>query len=970
MNLTTETTKSAASRAGDEILLKRAKEGDNRALSEIYEQTYEEVYRTIRSLIRNEDDAFDVLQDSYLKALTRLDQLSSGAQLRPWLRQIAANTAKDWLRRKKPALFSELQPDKDTPFDIEDDREEALPEVQLDRQETQRVMNEVLRSVSDAQQLVLGMFYYEGLSVKEIAAQTGVAQGTVKSQLRYGRQKIEKRLRELEKQGVSFGGAAPIAFFRALLQKNLAELPTPSALDALKQALAEKGVSALEPAASGMKVKAITAKSLLLKRVLIGAGALAAAGGIAVGAGLLANRSREMGDVRPESAEEPESVVEVVQSGTPVETGTPEEIELRDYEPWQKAYLDLLAGVATPSQQEGYNGFFAMAPYSIFENALLNGGEDRFWYLGDFDGDGTPELMMPYGLADDNNLTLYGLAEDGVYEYLGSFHNVGWTDVHGTLLYSEANGYMNYNVGACIFRVEYVGSDENGRWVFEDGLPGWSGADYRDLPRYGALSVEAEAQHPVLFEVYRSRLAYLEHLTLTDTGDEYFIVDYEYVTEEEYRAAEQTILDAADFRCIDETLAPQFMDLPLAQIAGPLTCEELVDQLGGYDGRSEWTETRRLVEAGGSYGKIFSGLLSDPDRLTDALRAQYPDEAIGAGSWEFAVVRLEDSATLAVCYRQTAQEGDSIFLSDLRCRDVLEGSLSFYRVRSAGEVELWCSHNGCPFVVRRAAQTHLGTRWALFSLTLERYPDDISDGEVTTESLFRGIGALQQIRFVPAQTLLERFTADHHAQELDLGDPVDVEVLRGSDQDGTELACLLPLLENPELLMYGDWWVYDDEWYQTDEITWEVAVPVVDGVDAPTQVVLRGRRQGEVCEEWMVFTLEEQRGSLSATADGPYQNIALEFYYASTGDLNEPAPTEEDGGLAVWRLFQPDENSYIYRCGWRSDDPENPYVDAQGWLFSDEEMASAQRVTFRPLADVLDMLVYGPLEADPGQTES
>ena len=83
-------------------LLKRARNKDQQALAEIYSQSCSAVYRVIRVLVKDEDTVNDLVQDTYVKAFSRLDQLQDEAKLVPWLKMIANNTAKDWLKKCKP----------------------------------------------------------------------------------------------------------------------------------------------------------------------------------------------------------------------------------------------------------------------------------------------------------------------------------------------------------------------------------------------------------------------------------------------------------------------------------------------------------------------------------------------------------------------------------------------------------------------------------------------------------------------------------------------------------------------------------------------------------------------------------------------------------------------------------------------------------------------------------------------------
>lgn len=239
-----------------EELVGRARRGDTDAVSVLYEQTYSKVYYTVKSMIKNEDDVLDVLQDAYLKAFTHLTSFEGGEKFLPWVKQIAANTARDRLRRKTPALFGELTADEtQTPAEerIPDERPAALPEASLDAAETQRLIREILDSLPDDQRAVVGMYYYEELSVREIAEALGVSESAVKSRLLYARRKIEARVRDLEKKGTKLYGAAPLPFLLFLLRSQQANAarPDPTLLQRVleaSQAAAQTGAGSASAA--------------------------------------------------------------------------------------------------------------------------------------------------------------------------------------------------------------------------------------------------------------------------------------------------------------------------------------------------------------------------------------------------------------------------------------------------------------------------------------------------------------------------------------------------------------------------------------------------------------------------------------------------------------------------------------------------------------------------------------------------
>ena len=237
----------------DQRLINAAAAGDNQAITELYNKTYSSVYHTVKFLVKDEDTALDIIQDSYLGAFRHLNQLQEAEKFGPWMKRIAHNRAVDYLRKAKPVLFSEMvSDDSEEAVEFADDRPENSPDTVIDRRETARLMSEILDSLPEDQRACITMFYYEQLSVKEIAMELGIPEATVKSRLNYGRGKIESQVKALERKGTKLYGFAPIPLLIVLLHSytvQAAEMPARSILHAL---LSGFGSGAGATAAAGM----------------------------------------------------------------------------------------------------------------------------------------------------------------------------------------------------------------------------------------------------------------------------------------------------------------------------------------------------------------------------------------------------------------------------------------------------------------------------------------------------------------------------------------------------------------------------------------------------------------------------------------------------------------------------------------------------------------------------------------------
>ena len=286
-------------------LVLKAKNGDQQAMEQLYEMTYSRVYCTIQVMVKDEQETLDLLQDSYIKAFKHLNQFEGTEKFLPWIQQIARNTAKDWLKKKHTAFFADLRGEKETEWEspaeeqIMDANDGSWPEKVLDREETARLIREILDGLPEDQRVVIEMFYYEELSVKQIALGLDLSESAVKSRLFYGRRKIETKVLALEKKGTKLYGLAPIPFLlwllrcqeegnvlpnKDLLRQILTE--TTAGADAAAAHTAAAGTTRGETVGSGAAGKAALGAKAFggLGAAKLGVIALAAAAGVGLGA--------------------------------------------------------------------------------------------------------------------------------------------------------------------------------------------------------------------------------------------------------------------------------------------------------------------------------------------------------------------------------------------------------------------------------------------------------------------------------------------------------------------------------------------------------------------------------------------------------------------------------------------------------------------------------------------------------------
>ena len=235
-----------------------AKAGEEAGFTCLYQETFKSKYYLALQYMKDEDAAQDILQESFMKAFSKLDTLENPDAFPGWLGMIVANTAKNALAKKNPVLFSDIASDSENEefeYQIEDDRMEYQPETAYTRQETQQLVRELMDTLSEEQRLCILMFHIEGISIKEIASVLNCSENTVKSRLKYGRDNLKIKAEGLQKKGYKLYGAAPLPLLLYLLRTEGSYLSSGSAFAAVGNQMA-KTLFHSPAAASGSSMSA------------------------------------------------------------------------------------------------------------------------------------------------------------------------------------------------------------------------------------------------------------------------------------------------------------------------------------------------------------------------------------------------------------------------------------------------------------------------------------------------------------------------------------------------------------------------------------------------------------------------------------------------------------------------------------------------------------------------------------------
>ncbi len=189
----------------------KLKSGNSEDFGEIYAKTYNYVYFRARQIMKNEEDALDLLQIVYMEAYKSIDSLEKVESIYSWLSSITFRQGMKLFHKNKEILLDE---DFENIFDsLESSDRDSRPELSFEKKEQQRLLAEFIDSLPEVQRATVVAFYYDNIKIEEIAEVMDCSVGTVKSRLSYARQALKKKLQAAEKKG----GAGKMALTGALI---------------------------------------------------------------------------------------------------------------------------------------------------------------------------------------------------------------------------------------------------------------------------------------------------------------------------------------------------------------------------------------------------------------------------------------------------------------------------------------------------------------------------------------------------------------------------------------------------------------------------------------------------------------------------------------------------------------------------------------------------------------------------------
>lgn len=187
--------------ADESELIVRSQQGDTAAFNDLVTRYRQRAFSMIYQMVRNEEDAWDLAQDGFVKAWRSIRNFRGQSQFFTWLYRILMNITIDWLRRKQVQGETEFDDaiglQNIEPASATTPQHELAPATRLSDKEIRARIDSAVERLTPEHRAVIVLREIEGLEYQEIADHVGISIGTVMSRLFYARKKLQSMLRDV-----------------------------------------------------------------------------------------------------------------------------------------------------------------------------------------------------------------------------------------------------------------------------------------------------------------------------------------------------------------------------------------------------------------------------------------------------------------------------------------------------------------------------------------------------------------------------------------------------------------------------------------------------------------------------------------------------------------------------------------------------------------------------------------------------
>ena len=370
-------------------LVEKCRQGDTAAFEVLYNETKRSVYFTALRMLADEENAKDVMQDTFITAMEKLNDLEDGANFPKWVNSIAINKCRRYFR--KPTVDS-LDEQLEQGYEIKDD-ENFIPDEYVSNEVKRKVIMDIITNVlSDVQRQTIIMYYYNEMSLEEISKVMNCSVKTVSSRLCSAREKIKEAVLIYEKkQGDRLHAIVPVPILTLILRMEAEKLSVP-----------DISLNFNKPSQTSANMKISGGRSMS-KTMMIKTAAIVAVVGLTVGGIAVALKSSKNGkeithDASSINEQESSYVSEIAEStdtnSSEISAAETESSETEDADPY--AYYKLLDEEYQKTNETSYvqlrcNPWANRNTTFVYKEHLIGVDDFKLWTV---DADGNVNTIL------------------------------------------------------------------------------------------------------------------------------------------------------------------------------------------------------------------------------------------------------------------------------------------------------------------------------------------------------------------------------------------------------------------------------------------------------------------------------------------------------------------------------------------------------------------------------------------------
>ncbi len=198
-------------------------DGNFESYESVYELSKNYIYKIINDIVQNHHTTEDMMQETYLQIYNKIGTLREARTFYVWAGRIASNLTLRHLQKYRKEVLQAATEDDEGEFifdNVVNDDEAFIPETVLENEEQQRIIAGIMEGLSPEQKLTVQYYYFEEMSVGDIANLMECSTGTIKSRLNYARKSLKTAVSEFEvKHDVKLYSLASLPVFFMVFHK-------------------------------------------------------------------------------------------------------------------------------------------------------------------------------------------------------------------------------------------------------------------------------------------------------------------------------------------------------------------------------------------------------------------------------------------------------------------------------------------------------------------------------------------------------------------------------------------------------------------------------------------------------------------------------------------------------------------------------------------------------------------------------